>query len=460
MKYSKNSSGYDYRQKVIGNSDCSADALRTKILNSKNTEEIYEIKGNKYYITKEMSVTDIPEDLKPGDALLFERGGVFRILWHQGIDLPNGVIIGSYGVGDKPRFYGSQRNFADNSLWEKVEGKDNIIRTFLHGGNAGNIVFDDVACLGVKKWSLDDVKENYDFFYDCDEYLYLYYEGNIGEDFKSIEISQREILITYGSDCIVDNLCLKYTGAHAVAAKHGTDNTRVTNCEIGFIGGSMQFGKTRFGNGIELPIGATRATVKNNYVYQCYDAGITFQSWSSCGKESHYHDIDFSENLIENCCYGIEYFTTNTEGSGLYSDYKNISFKDNIIRFSGYEWSQLQRPDPWMTSHIRGGQWAYMDDCENFTITDNVFDISRACIVFWWWHDESKNVIHPEPHKGLTVKNNTYYQAPTPDKRCMTFHENIPVCAENEAEFLQAVKLFDKEPAKAVWLEQPDITKG
>lgn len=452
MKFTKNSSGYDYKTRITGESDKLAEELKQKVLSSKNTEEIYDIPGKKYYISKEMTVKDIPTELSPGDAILFERGGVYRLLYREWIVLPDGVIMGSYGEGEKPKFYGSQRNFADNSLWEKVEGRENVYRTFLHGGNAGNMVFDEVACLGVKKWALDDVKENYDFFYDSDEYLYFCYSGNIGEDFDSIEISQRGNLITFGSNCIVDNICVKYTGSHGIDGKHATENTVITNCEIGFIGGSMQFGTTRFGNGIEFSLGAINATVRNNYIYECYDAGLTFQSWSSCGKNTYYHNIDFSENLIEKCAYGIEYFTTNTEGSGLYSDYKNITFSKNIIRFSGYEWSQLQRPDPWMTSHIRGGQWAYMDDCENFTITDNIFDICKASIVFWWWHDEERNVIHPEPHKGLTVKNNTYYQGETPDKRCMTFHKNVPVYAENEEEFLAAVHLFEEEPAKAVWL--------
>lgn len=452
MRFTKNTSGYDYKKTLRSGCEDKANALREKILNSKNTEELYEIKGRKFYISKEMSLKDIPEDLSPGDAILFERGGLWRILWHEGINLPDGVIMGSYGVGEKPKFYGSQRNFADNSLWEKVD--ENLYRTFLHGGNAGNMVFDDEACLGVKKWTLEEVKGNYDFYYDASEYLYFYYEGNIGEDFNSIEIGQRENLITISSNCIADNLCVKYTGSHGVATNHASENTKITNCEIGFIGGSMQFGTTRFGNGIELPLGAINSTVKNNYVYQCYDAGITFQSWTSAKVDSHYYDIDFSENLIEYCCYGFEFFTTNKESNGLYSDYKNINFSDNIVRFSGYDWGQLQRPDPWMNSHIRGGQWAWVEDCENFTICNNIFDVSKASMVFWWWHDEEKNFIHPEKHHGLTVKDNTFYQGPTPDKRCMTFHINKPILAENKEEYIDAVKHFDSAPKETVWFEK------
>ena len=174
MRFTKNSSGYDYRTTIAGQSDKEAALLKQKILSSKNTEEIYEIKGKKHYISKDMTIKDIPSDLQPGDALLFERGGIYRILWHEGIVVPKGVIMGSYGIGDKPKFYGSQRNFADNSLWEKVDGKENIYKTFLHGGNPGNMVFDDIACLGVKKWAFEDLKENYDFYYGEGEMLYYY----------------------------------------------------------------------------------------------------------------------------------------------------------------------------------------------------------------------------------------------------------------------------------------------
>ena len=104
-----------------------------------------------------------------------------------------------------------------------------------------------------------------------------------------------------------------------------------------------------------------------------------------------------------------------------------------------------------MTSHIRGGQWAYVKDCENFTITDNIFDISRASIIFWWWN--SKSFVHPEPHNGLTVRNNTYYQAQTPDKRIITYHNQDPLYATNASEFETAVRRFDSAPKKMVWLD-------
>ncbi|MBR4911103.1 MAG: right-handed parallel beta-helix repeat-containing protein [Clostridia bacterium] len=453
MRFTKNSSGYDCTATYNGGYKREADIIREEILNTKNTEEIYDIKGKKYYISRDMALSDIPEELMPGDAVLFERGGLWRVGDREKFIVPEGVIFGAYGEGDKPKLYGSYKNYADRSLWEKES--DNIWRIQLYGRNVGNVAFNETALLGVKKWHFDDLKENYDFYYDgVSEKMWLYYEGELCDDFYDIEISQRGHVLILKNNATVDNLFVGYTGSHGIDAGAQSEGVTVTNCEIAFIGGAMQFGETRFGNGIELPLGATNVTLCHNYVHQCYDAGITFQSWTSAKVDSHYHDIKIENNLIEYCTYGIEYFTTDPVRSGIYSDYKNISIRGNVIRLSGYEWSYNQRPDKWMVSHIRGGQWAWVEDCEGFCIEDNVFDCSHASIVFWWWHDEEKNYIHPESHNGLTVKNNTYYQAINADKRCMNYHINKPVYAENLEDLKAAVAQFDSAPKKIVLVEK------
>ena len=453
MKSLKNSSGYDASKSFIGGANEQADIMRQNILNTANTEDLYQISGNKYYIAKDMPLSEIPENLQSGDALLFERGGLWRIGCKEDFIVPEGVIMGAYGEGEKPRFYGSVYNYADRSLWEKCG--DNIWKRLMVGGNAGIMVFDEKYALGVKKWSLEEVKENFDFYYESDtEIFYFYYDGDLQDDFESIEIGQRGNMIYLESNTVLDNVCIRHGGSHGVVSGRKTKNIKVTNCEIGFLGGSRQFDKVRFGNGIEFQLGVKEITVKNNWVYQCYDAGITFQSWTSANMESYYHNIDFCENLIEYCYYGIEFFTTCYEDNGPYSEYKNIRLNNNNIRFSGYAWSHEQRPDKWMASHIRGGQWAYVKETENFEVCDNIFDCCRASIIFWWWHDEAKNFIHPEPHNGLTVQNNTYYQGKTEDKRCMTFHQNIPLYAENCDELTEAVKHFDSKPKKIKWLDK------
>ena len=110
-----------------------ADELRAKILNSPNTEDLYEIKGTKYYVSAEgddnndgktqntaiKSLDAIEKlSLKEGDAVLFKRGDIFRFA--RTIETVDGVIYGSYGEGMKPKIYGSPENYAQNDTWQQV----------------------------------------------------------------------------------------------------------------------------------------------------------------------------------------------------------------------------------------------------------------------------------------------------------------------------------------------------
>lgn len=448
MKSTCNSSGYDAAKVFTGGAAQQAEALKQKILSAKNTEDLYEIKGEKYYIPAGTPVSEIPLTLKPGDALLFERGGVWRLT--ETFFIPEGVILGAYGEGEKPVFSGSQHNFTDASLWEKET--ETIFKTHLPYGNVGIMVFDHSAALGVKKWEREDIQENYDYYYDYEsETLFFYYDGDLS-DFESIEIGTRFDLISLRSNTVADNICVKYTGAHGIVMPGGTGNITVTNCEIGFIGGSCQFRQVRFGNGIEMQLGVENILIQNNWVYQCYDAGITFQTWDSANKSTLYRNIVTTENLIEFCYYGFEFFTTNYEQTGLYSEIKNVHIDRNIFRFSGYVWSYEQRPDHLMNSHIRSRQRGWIQPLEDFTFRENIFDTSRASMIFWWWVDRKGEEPYPEKIPGVVAKGNSYYQAPMPDKRCITYAFEEPVLAEDLEGLKIAVARFDTDPKEIAWI--------
>jgi len=452
MKYFTNSSGYDSRKNFKGYSYETAKKKRDDIYSAANTEDIYEIKGTKHYISKNQKLENIPTNLQPGDALLFERGGIWRVGGNS-LNVPNGVILGAYGVGDKPKFYGSVNNYAKNSLWEKENA--NVWKTKIPFGNVGIMVFDHSAALGVKKWNYKDIKVNYDFYYDYESsYLYFYYNSDIESDFESIEIGARGDIIILNSNTIADNICVKYTGSHGIVLPTGTENVIITNCEVGFIGGSCQFKETRFGNGIEMQLGAKNILIKDNWVYQCYDAGITFQSWSGPKKETFYENIKVLGNLIDFCFYGFEFFTTTMEKDGVYSEIRNVNIDDNIFRFSGYAWCYEQRPDHWMNSHIRSRMFGYIEPTYNLSFRNNIFDCSRASIVFWWWHDPENNYIHPNPHPGVIVDGNSFYQAPLPDGRCMSYYTAELVLADNLPELIKAVLIFDSNPKEVIWLNR------
>jgi hypothetical protein len=217
-----------------------------------------------------------------------------------------------------------------------------------------------------------------DLYLRCDR-------GNPGEVFTDIEAVPRRPMICVGRNdhVTVDNLCLMYIGCHAITAGGHVVGLHVTNCEIGWIGGTIQhyFGTdpnypqggrgtvTRFGNGIEIYGGCDDYTVENCYVYQCYDAGITHQV-STGGKKYTMTNVLYKDNLVEYCVYSIEYFLEMNNGdTESYMD--GIEMCGNILRHSGYGWGQ-QRHNTWTPAHIKG--WSYTNNARNYTVHDNIFD--------------------------------------------------------------------------------------
>lgn len=65
-----------------------------------------------------------------------------------------------------------------------------------------------------------------------------------------------------------------------------------------------------------------------------------------------------------------------------------------------------------------------------------------------------RNYIQPNPHPGVIALNNSYYQAPSSDKRCMTYFQVEPSLAEGEIGLMNAVKRFDTSPKEVVWVKK------
>ena len=175
-----------------------------------------------------------------------------------------------------------------------------------------------------------------------------------------------------------------YTGTHGISS-HSTNNMTVTNCEIAYIGGAIMSYDTngrasRLGNGIEIYGSAKGFTVHNNYIRQCYDAGATHQ-YSSGGTENiSMNDIVYSDNIIEDCIYSIEYFNGVSENDASIRDGRNIAIRNNILRRAGYGWGN-QRPDANVCAHIKS--WTHNNECDpgTFVIENNIFDRSSSKLV-------------------------------------------------------------------------------
>lgn len=437
---------------------------KQKILNAKD-EMI--IKGTKYFVSNDGDDDNdgkSPEKpwktlkkvsnayLYEGDGVLFKRGDLFR----GSVKTKNGVTYCAYGEGEKPKFYGCHKSLKDPDLWELYDEKHNIWKCKEKMLDAGTIVFnggefhsrkliptyndkmqfvcrDDESKLFKVE---NEMTEDLDLYWhydtiltksptkgkdfpipklDDDSYGDIYLRcdrGNPGNVFDEVESLARvhAFMVGENKNVKIDNLCIKYIGMHGVSAGGYSVGLHVTNCEIGWIGGSIQhYGGTdpnypqggrgtvtRFGNGVEIYGGCDDYVVSNNYIYESYDAGITHQV--NTNRKVVMKNICYKGNAIEKCVYGIEYFLDQTDGENeSYMD--NVFIKNNFIRLSGYGWGQ-QRHNKETPALIKS--WNYKNTAKKYEISDNIFDRSKYRLL---------HLVAFKEESLPKMNNNTYIQS-------------------------------------------------
>ena len=410
--------------------------------------------------------------LAEGDAVLFKRGDTFRL--SSPINVVSGVTYSAYGEGKKPELYGSVKNYADVYWYQKSE---NIWQTTLDVSDVGVMVFDGGDSVGVKQDMEARLTQNGDYMNDTYwNVLFLYCDkGNPADVYESIELATTSSVL-YGQavgNVNVDNLSIKYTGAHAVNfhadySKNETSNVTVSNCEIGWGGGFwFTIGESghgeQYGNGIEFYGPAEDINVNNCYVYQQFDAGVTFQEMGYVD----YKNITFDSNLIEYCAYNIEFFNGGEEGvkNHLYEGYyRNIKITNNILRFAGYGFGN-NRPHAHGVAHITCWDETFVKSHSDFTITDNIFDCSANNMIYWPNASSTAN---------FTASGNTFYQKTNPidynslyhvNKDAHGYTENASLnigtqqsvtgetLAEKQSSFASQMALFESGTDNAFWFE-------
>ena len=344
--------------------------------------------------------------LKNGDAVLFERGGIYR----GTISGTPGITYAAYGTGDKPLIMQSKHDYADPKYWEETE-YPNVYKCTELLVNVGVIGFDhdlfdysDSSYNEVygKIMNKDmfgftgpaDLSEDLQFYSvlpnnnvtEAGE-LYLYSEeGNPGSRFGSIEIGER-INIFKGalSNCVIDNLAFKFTGAHAVGTG-GVTNLTVKNCVFSWLGGSVlsiSFGSSgrpvNYGNAVEVYGSCHGYLVENNWMYQIYDTGVTHQY--SDGSACIHEGVRYYDNLIELCHWGIEFYNNpgdgTTDPSKKYTRDVHIAY--NVVRDSGYGWGSITRFRQTNSFGYCGSSLSTNDD----ELTEyNIFDRCAGYLVY------------------------------------------------------------------------------
>lgn len=421
-------------EKYIKMLDRRAEKMKRQI---RQTKSKIEITGKTYYVSPNGNDNNIGTNpqtpiksiekvnslsLAEGDAVLFERDG----LWRGHIQSRNGVTYSAYGKGEKPKIYGSPCDAAKEGVWRETEAKNVWVYEREISDDIGTLVFNNGEACAFKVMKITqengpslhietkekfesyrDLKRDLEFYHDYKEAkrVYLYSEkGNPAERFESIELLTKGHIIQARDNIVVDNLCLKYCGSHGIGGGT-TKGLTVTNCELGWIGGSIQaegiFGRnhpTRYGNAIEIYGGCDFYLVDNCYIYQVYDAAITHQHQGDGTNALTMKDITYSNNLVEDCVYSIEYFLGRPRHEGLTHKMYNIVMCNNLLRRTGEGWGK-QRPDKTTPAQIKS--WGHYNIADNFVIRDNIFDRSTQHLL---------NIDADDTGWLPTLKNNVYIQ--------------------------------------------------
>ncbi len=445
--------------------DATAETRRQSILNAKDTVKAGS-GGTTYYVSPKGDDNNNglskstpwrsgkrlnAATFKAGDLILFERGGVWRDVRFY---VPNGVSLGAYGSGPKPQLLGSDKNYADAKLWTKTQ-YTNIWSIKLDDSDAnarmcgpfedvGNIVFDyGKVCASTNlKLTKGGVKKDFDYYYDKDaNLLYMYYsKGNPAEDYDSIEICTYEAVMRLaGTNHTIENLCVKYTGVHAISAGVSSGIT-IRGCEIGYIGGSFLDSKTRYGNGIEFYGACKNNLVENNWVYQCYDAGYTNQG------PGWHENIVVRGNLLEYSPYNIEIFTTKEMNTG---GLRNCTYEDNYVRFAGFGFGTKNRIGGTTRFVANVNMYDYISHCENTVFSNNVFDSS-------WRFQFSHAYPNDSQKRGPTITGNTWIQGvyKTDDTEASVGRNMLTgrdYVVTSKASLEEGVRAYDKNRKKIVF---------
>lgn len=448
-----------------GGSDAEADKLRNEILYSSDDIKPRDSRFT-FYISEKNGDDDndgtTPETawkttdalqlnmykINNGATVLFERGGIYRV--NASVQLKSGVYYGAYGKGEKPMLTSSTKNYANELLWKPSHKKYVWMCEIKSYIDIGNIVFDHGKQIGNKRSKLANLSQNYDFYSDeGNGYCYLYLNtGNPGVKYESIDLCPRVIVMSGRGkveDVLVDNICMKYSGAFGVSINNTSKNVRVTNCEIGFMGGSYMpnSGGSRYGNGIEFYGNAIDCLVQNNWVYQVYDAGITHQ-----GTESVMKNITFDKNLVEYCTWSIEVWNTDEDGNDdeddNYEVYEDLYYTNNILRFAGLGWAQQRFVNEY-DSHFNS--WDHIQPyCKNMQIKGNIFDVGAVNLIHWGIRKEDFGIA--TENVGVTVSGNTYYQS----YEGVADWGQLDLTATDQTTLEEAIKQLDSNPVKVQWI--------
>ncbi len=388
-------------------------------------------------------------ELKYGDAVFFKRGDIWynEQIWGQ-----QGITYSAYSTGPKPTFSGSlPENAADPNQWKLYYTDKSGMKIWIFNKelrdcagiffNGGTGWANKVATYWDGKHYVTNTGKSFDAksglnkdldFFSCidltriDPYdrvsetgvtgpLYLRCDaGNPGDIYDNIEFSLDGTGFSPagsdGRDVTVDNLRFIYFGMLGVscAGDQGWTNTTVQNCEIGWCGGgatqyTYENGSSKLAyinnSGGAIHISGLRNAIINNYIHHCASK-VFILALHYCNSASHiYSDTCMKGNLLEynaSALHLVDYMET--ENPSIPSGFKNISFDDNYVMYTGYGWVETQTlrtinlPQKVNLCAIEFGDRDRVNRNDGIYIRSNVFYLSKYALIHCYMSKDNQPV--------------------------------------------------------------------
>ena len=298
-------------------------------------------------------------------------------------------MVESYGKGNKPILCGF-KILKDSMTWQAdtIKGlwkldlskEDNFcgfsIKDASDKAHFNNIGFlydakqDKIyGCMKNKKNKLEN--EGY-FFTSCHygkdatfKYIYFKWDRN-PKELGNVCFSTYNHGIYSMKSCVIRNIAIIGFARHGIV---GITDTKVDNCNIDAIGGSIQIGFrywVRYGNGIECGFSKYNKTkditVSNCRISRTYDCGVTIQG--TVVNDNNPCRIRFINNKFIYCRQAFEHWITNKKSPE--PDYIDCEFSKNICYMMGK--NQFDSPETRDANIL-----SYEKTNKSLKIADNIF---------------------------------------------------------------------------------------
>lgn len=326
-------------------------------------------------------------EITGGDRVYLRRGDT----WYEKIPTFGSIgnrrlRIGGYGGGARPRICGYKISKAGSWVSEP-DGVWSLDLTVAGGAvtglltsddaNVGHILLPDGSIKGVKRWTLGALVDEWDFYSDATK-VYVKRETDPG---GGIQFAVNLNACQPVSNLVITGLHIVGWGGHGFAQYGRGDQTLVQGNLVENIGGSSIGGTTRYGNGVQVWIGARNSTYCRNTIRHCYDAAMTMQGEVDPPNGNlGWRNVNFEENILENNTQSFEVWSQLGPAGETGPGFENCGFRRNICRDAGESWGYEVRPD-------QAGKGTHlliylMELPTEIEVSDNTFYLARDTYSF------------------------------------------------------------------------------